>query len=132
MLRKALTTAGIAACALVLSGVTALAGTMDAHAVAAAPEATPAPATALAAPGACADIPALSAVFARDAAPVFTPLVQSAPLQADGCTSCTVDRGCFPCGSVATQKAPCAITDCCGVITRSCGTCSNHCVPPPA
>lgn len=127
MLRKALTTAGIAACALVLSSVTALAGTLDAHAVA-----TPAPAAALAASGACADTPALSAVFAQDAAPVFTPLVQSAPLRADTCTSCTFERGCFPCGSVATQKAPCVISDCCGVVTRSCGTCSNHCVPPPA
>jgi hypothetical protein len=122
MLRKALTTAGLTACALVLFSVAALAGTS-------AP--TPAPVAALAAPGACA--PALSAVFAPDAAPAFTPLVQPAPQKAQSCTSCTIVRGCFSCSPAATDKAPCAITICCGVETgRVCGTCSNHCVPPPA
>jgi hypothetical protein len=116
MLRKALTTAGLTACALVLFGVAALAGT----------------AGAVGAPGACGDTPALAAVFAPDAAPAFTPLVQPAPLQAQSCTSCTITRGCFPCGSVVGNKAPCAISDCCGVITRSCGSCTSHCVPPPA
>ena len=114
MLRKASTMA-----ALVLFGAAALAA------------ASPAPA--LSTPAACGGDPALSAVFARDAAPAVTPLVQPAPLKAQACTSCTIVRGCFSCSPAATDKAPCAITICCGVETnRVCGTCSNHCVPPPA
>lgn len=60
------------------------------------------------------------------AAPAFSP--------ADTCTSCTVTRGCFACGSTAPiLEAPCAITICCGVVRGEvCGTCSDHCVPPPS
>lgn len=127
MLQRGLASVGILMALLLLSGGAALASSPDAAApkpIAAAP----------AAPGACAAVPTLAALLPQDAAPLFTPAVPSAPRPAvAACTSCTIVRGCFACTPAGTNKAPCAITVCCGVETnRVCGTCSNHCVPPPA
>ncbi len=129
MLKRGLVSVGFLMALPLLSGGAALASSSDAPV----PKAIAAPvALAPAAPGTCA--PTLTALLQQDAAPIFTPAVPFDPLPAaTACTSCTIVRGCFSCGSGATDKAPCAITICCGVETdRVCGTCSNHCVPPPA
>jgi hypothetical protein len=136
MLKKASTLVAITMALLPLSGVAALAATSDAPSLAPAPAtvASPAPpAAAAAALGACGATPRLAAFLQRDAAPLFTPVTGPAPQPATVvCNSCTIVRGCFACDPDTADKAPCAVTICCGVETgRVCGTCSDHCVPPP-
>lgn len=139
MVKRAFTPAGISLALLLLSGAAAFAGTPATNIPAPAPQASsmPAPAAdAPAAPGDCTGEPTLASLLKQEA-PLFTPAVQADPHPAATvvCSSCTIVRGCFSCptSAAAADKAPCAITICCGVETnRICGTCSDHCVPPPA
>ena len=57
-------------------------------------------------------------------------LVASAAAQPAKSTGCINQGSCRPCVSPTPEAKPCFFNPCTGALI--CGSCSTHCVPPPA